>query len=169
MKKLLLVGALALFGAVNAQQNSVKVNPFAILGGSDMVSYERAIDENSTIGVGTGFSSYKVMDAKYSSIAASVFYRYYFKEALKGWYANAGVNYYNGKTTLEGYADNKYNSFGVSGKMGYQFLWDSGFTLDLNAGLTYRNYKYDNADVDSNTFKASGVGPAFGIALGYSW
>lgn len=169
MRKLFLVGAFALFGLANAQQNSIKANPLALLGGSDMFTYERAIDSNSTIGVGVGFTSYTITDAKYTSIAGSVFYRYYFKEALKGWYANGGVSYYNGKATLSGYSDDKFNSFGATAKMGYQFLWDSGFTLDLNAGMTYRNYKYDNPNTDSSLFKASGVFPAFGIALGYSW
>lgn len=168
MKKLFLAGALALFGSMNAQQNSVKFNPLAVFGGSDMFTYERAVSEHSTIGVGAGFSSYKITDVTYNSVAGSVFYRYYFSEVLKRWYANAGISYYSGKTTYDGSKD-KYGSFGINGKMGYQWVWESGFTLDLNGGLVYRSYNYDNGATDSNIFKASGVGPAFGFALGYTW
>lgn len=168
MKKLFLVGALALFGAMNAQQNSVKFNPLAVFGGSDMFTYERAVGEHSTVGVGAGFSSYKISEVSYSSIAGSLFYRYYFSEVLKGWYGNAGLSYYSGKTTYNDAKDN-YSSFGVNGKFGYQWVWSSGFTLDLNGGLVYRNYKYDSGNLDSSIFKANGVGPAFGLGLGYSW
>lgn len=55
---------MALFGAVNAQQNSVKFNPLAVFGGSDMFTYERAVGEHSTVGAGVGFSSYKITDTK---------------------------------------------------------------------------------------------------------
>lgn len=168
MRKLFLVGALALFGAVNAQQNSVKFNPLAVFGGSDMFTYERAVGEHSTVGAGVGFSSYKITDTKYSSLAGSVFYRYYFSEVLKRWYASGGVNYYSGKFTYEDSKDN-YSSFGVSAKMGYQWVWDSGFTLDLNGGLVYRSYNYDSSSIDSSVLKASGIGPAFGFGLGYTW
>ena len=71
MKKLFLVGALALFGVISAQQNSVKCNPLAVFGGSDMFSYERAVGEHSTVGVGVGFSSYKITDVEYNSLAGS--------------------------------------------------------------------------------------------------
>jgi hypothetical protein len=32
----------------------------------------------------------------------------------------------------------------INGKFGYQWVWDSGFTLDLNGGLVCRTYTYDN-------------------------
>ncbi len=98
---------MALFGAVNAQQNSVKFNPLAVFGGSDMFTYDDSKDN--------------------------------------------------------------YSSFGVSAKMGYQWVWDSGFTLDLNGGLVYRTYNYDSSSIDSSVLKANGIGPAFGFGLGYTW
>lgn len=177
MKKLFLVGAFALFGAMNAQQNSVKLNPFAILGGSDLLTYERAVGEQSSVGVGAGYGGFKIADNKYTNLGASVFYRYYFSEALKGWYGMGGIAYNNGKVTTTGYDENfntteekvNFNSFGGTVKVGYQWLWDSGFTLDLNGGLGYSSFKYDQSGTVNDGLKASGLLPAFGLALGYSW
>ncbi|MFT3920555.1 DUF3575 domain-containing protein [Cloacibacterium sp.] len=168
MKKLFLSCALALFGVVNAQQNSVKFNPLAVFGGANMFSYERAVSEHSAVGVGVGFSSYKITDVEYNSIAGSLFYRYYFSEVLKRWYATGGVSYYSGKVKYDGDKDN-YGSFAINGKFGYQWVWDSGFTLDLSGGLVYRTYTYDANSPDTSVLKASGIGPAFGFGLGYTW
>lgn len=106
-----------------------------------------------------------------------MFYRYYFSEALKGWYGMGGIAYNNGKVTTTGYDENfntteekvNFNSFGGTVKVGYQWLWDSGFTLDLNGGLGYSSFKYDQSGTVNDGLKASGLLPAFGLALGYSW
>lgn len=176
MKKLFLAGAMALFGAVNAQQNSVKVNPFALLGGSDMVTYERAVGAHSSFGVGAGIGGFKFGDVKYKNIGGTVFYRYYFSQAIRGWYGMGSASYSGGnvKGGVDYELNNReekvdYNSFGFGAKVGYQWIWNSGFTLDLNAGVGYATFNYDDkADKDLG-FKANGVLPALGVALGYSF
>ncbi|MDR2205912.1 MAG: DUF3575 domain-containing protein [Flavobacteriaceae bacterium] len=181
MKKLFLVGALALFGAMNAQENSIKANPLAFIGtGSDMVTYERVIGGTSSVGVGAGYGSYKIAGTKYTNIGGTIFYRYYFSEALKGWYGMANVAYNNGTIKYDqdffgdddGEDKDKFNSFGGGVRAGYQFLWDSGFTLDLNAGFTYVSFSYKNdndAGFGDLGLKASGIVPSFGLGLGYSF
>lgn len=49
MKKVLLIAVFIICGlwSVNAQENVVKVNPIAVLGGTDLVSYERVIGDQS--------------------------------------------------------------------------------------------------------------------------
>lgn len=180
MKKFFLVGALALCGAMSAQKNSVKANPFALLGGSDLVSYERAIGGNSTVGVGAGIGGFKLGGVKYSQAGGSVFYRYYFGEALKGWYGHGGVSYsggkvktensgfsFDGNTIRENSEDVKFGAFGAQVKAGYQWVWNSGFTLDLNAGVGYSSFSYDGDA--SIGLKGSGILPTLGVALGYSF
>ena len=57
MKKFFLFCLIVLSNyTINAQESAVKVNPFAFLWGSDLVSYERMITDNSSgiIGVGVG-------------------------------------------------------------------------------------------------------------------
>lgn len=190
MKKSILAGALALFGMTNAQVNSIKANPFALLGGSDLVSYERALNTNSTVGLGAGIGGFKLGGVSYSQAGGQLFYRYYFKQALRGWYGNAGVSYTGGKVknsldihihdhSHNGFSidhtDNDevaFGAFGLQAKAGYQWVWNSGFTLDLNAGLGYINFNYDSKTQNELApigLTASGVLPAFGVALGYSF
>lgn len=179
MKRMFLVGALALFGAVNAQENSIKVNPFALLGGSDLISYERAIGTSSSVGVGAGIGGFKLGEYKYSNIGASVFYRYYFGgTSLKGWYGMGGLAYNNGKAKYqESFLgetikyEHKYNAFGGNLRAGYQWVWNSGLTLDLNGGLSYTSFSYkDNTEENNiNGLKASGLLPVIGVAIGYSF
>ena len=45
------------------------------------------LDENSTAIAGLGVAGYKIAGSKYSSVGGELQYRYYFKEALHGWYA----------------------------------------------------------------------------------
>lgn len=179
MKKILLASAFALFGLANAQENSVKVNPFALLGGTDLVSYERAIGGASTVGVGVGIGGFKIADYKYSNVGGSVFYRYYFGGTpLKGWYGLGGLSYSNGKAKYNKSIfgedlkfEHKYNSFGGNVRAGYQWVWDSGFTLDLNAGISYSSFNYKTNDTVEEIvgLKSSGILPAVGVALGYSF
>lgn len=173
MKKILFVGAFGLLGAVlvNAQQNSVKVNPFALLGGADLITYERAIGGPSTIGLSAGFGGFKVNGIKYKTAGVSAFYRYYLHStALRGWYGHGGLSYNLGEV-IDNYTyatrndSSKYSSLGGNVKAGYQWIWNSGLTLDLNGGIQYLGFFYS----DDNQVNASGLLPAFGLALGYSF
>ncbi len=174
MKKIFLTAAAVFaFSFANAQENIVKANPLALLGGTDMVSFEHKLDGNSSIVLGAGIGGFKIGEAKYSNMGAEVQYRYYFNEALEGFYAGGQVGYSSGKVKIgvPGYSTNETNfgSFKLGGKGGYQWIWDSGFSLDLNVGIAYNNFSYKNSDALFATLKASGVLPNFGFGLGYAF
>ncbi len=183
MKKniVFLLFGLLMSSSIFAQENSVKANPLAVFGGTDLFSYERAVTDKSSGIVGAGFSSFKFGDFKYQTIGGKAEYRYYFNSALEGWFAGAGVQYQNGKVevdsgsiTFDGSSSTSdeinFNGIGVGAKGGYQWIWDSGFTLDLNLGLNYVSFSYDDSDNSTfSTLKGSGILPALGFGLGYSW
>lgn len=114
-------------------------------------------------------------------MGAEVQYRYYFDEALKGFYAGGQIGYTSGKVTLDGFSfDSNFNlvsssnettfsSLKVGAKGGYQWVWTSGFSLDLNLGLAYNNFTYKSSDAVFSSLKASGVLPNFGFGLGYAF
>jgi hypothetical protein len=179
MKKILTLIVLALSVYANAQDNVVKVNPLALLGGSDLVSYERVVSDNSSVILGVGFSQFKFGDLKYSSAGAELQYRYYFREVLSGWYAGGQAGYSNGKAAIDTsysdsfYAQNieesiKFNSLKIGIKGGHQWVWDSGFSLDLNLGVAHNTFNYSE-NTDPELFQVSGVFPNLGVALGYSF
>ncbi|MDA0176454.1 DUF3575 domain-containing protein [Mesoflavibacter profundi] len=184
MKKLFVLAAFILLGAtaVNAQQNVVKVNPLALLGGSDLVSYERAFGEKTSGIISGAVGGFKIGDVKYKSAGAGLQFRYYFDEVLSGWYGGAIADYQSGTVESESTTftfdgdvstesdDFDFSSFGGGLKIGHQWVWDSGFTLDLNLGASYKSFDYDlNDPQEEERYKASGVLPTFGFGLGYAF
>jgi len=178
MRKLLFIATLAFVGLgnVNAQEQVVKFNPLAILGGTDLVSYERAVGGKSSIQVSGAIGGFKIGDVKYSSVGGELQYRYYFSEVLKGWYVSGGLGVQSGETeftTLSLFEDSSkekidFFSFNIGARAGYQWIWDSGFSFELNLGLGYRSFDYDD-NSNSSILKASGILPSGSLALGYAW
>ena len=182
MKKIIL-SAIAIFtiGFANAQENSIKVNPLSFFGGNDLVSFEHKLGDSGSLALGLGFSSLSVDNSTYSNIGAELQYRFYFEEALKGWYAGPNVGFTSGKvkTDYSGYGfssssssyEDKYTRLQIGARGGYQWIFGSGFTLDLNLGFAYNNIKYSNESSTANgsDLKVSGIFPNFGLGLGYSF
>ncbi len=183
MKKIILTAAAVFaFGFANAQENVIKANPLSVLGGTDLVSFEHKLGDHSSILVGAGIGGFKIGDAKYSNLGGEVQYRYYFDEALRGFYAGGQAGYSSGKVKLgsafsfneedelvSSTNETNFGSLKIGAKGGYQWIWDSGFSLDLNLGIAYNNFNYKNSDSSFSTLKASGVLPNFGFALGYAF
>lgn len=178
MKKLLFLSATALsFTGFGQVKNSIKVDPVSIIvgGGTNLVSYERSLDDHSTIGAGVGFATFKVDDYKYNFMGIEGFYRYYTKQAFQGLFFSGSLGVAGGraKYTLDksNTLKDKYTTFYVSGLIGYQWVWKSGFTLDLHGGVTYLtlNYKEDKFKNNAVKAKADILAPALGIGLGYSF
>ena len=181
MKKLFF-GAIALFtiaGAV-AQDNVIKANPLALLGGTDLIAYERKISDHSSVLLGAGYGSFKFGGAEYTSSGVEGQYRYYFGESLKGWYAGGQVAYTSGKIKLGAdqffgspdstSGDVKFGAFGVGAKGGYQWIFGSGFVIDLNLGAAYTKFDFKgSSDSEVSTLKGSGILPTFGFGLGYNF
>lgn len=183
MKKIILTAVVVLcLSFANAQESIVKANPLAFLGGSDLVSYEHKLGENTSFVLGAGIGGFSIGGAKYSSFGAEAQYRYYFNEALKGLYAGGQIGYTSGKVTSEEYKfsftypyttlyeySTTFSSFELGAKGGYQWVWDSGFCLDLNLGIAYNNFSYKDSGTGFDSLSASGVLPNFGLGLGYAF
>ena len=180
MKKVLLIAVFIICGlwSVNAQENVVKVNPIAVLGGTDLVSYERVIGDQSSAVISGAIGGFKFGGVDYSSFGVGAQYRYYFSEVLKGWYGAGDAAFQSGDVEVEDLfgsssssSKTDFSAFRVGAKAGYQWIWNSDFSLDLNFGIAYSSFNYDDND-DNSSFsilKASGVLPTFGFGLGYAW
>jgi hypothetical protein len=64
--------------------------------------------------------------------------------------------------------DISYTSIRIGGKAGYQWIWSSGLTVDLNVGygLNTFSYNFDNAMLG---LSSSGAFPNLGFGIGYSF
>ena len=158
---------------VKAQDNVVKVNPLAFFGGSDLVSYERKLTDNISGLVGLGFSSFSLSSYKYTSYGTELQGRYYFKKTLNGLYAGAQAGFNLGKATLDaGFLTSEvsYTSIRIGAKGGYQWIWKSGFALDLNLGFGYNKFSYNAASGSSTAgLSGGGIRPNLGFGLGYAF
>ncbi len=190
MKKLFLVGALAIAGIMSAQENSIKANPAALLGGSDLVTFERKLSDNITGVVGAGIGGFKFGGYKYQSLGGGLQGRYYFNEAMTGFYAGVIADYLAGKvemdtagfsgiiggtsTTTTSKSEADFSAIGGGLRAGYQWIFDSGFTLDVNGGASYKSYNYKWKSTADETFygdklKGNGIMPGGSVGIGYSF
>lgn len=178
MKKLLFVSLTFLsIGFAKSQDNVVKVNPLAFFGGSDLVSYERKFTDNITGLVGLGYSSYSLSTYKYANYGAELQSRYYFKDALEGFYGGAQAGFNLGKVTLDMSSissdlssEASYTALRFGAKAGYQWIWKSGFALDLNLGFGYNRYSYSaSSSLSTAGLSGGGIRPNLGFGLGYAF
>ena len=179
MKKLILsVAAIFAFGFASAQDNIIKANPLALLGGSDLLSFEHKFGEHSSALVGGGIGGYTFGTAKYTTTGGELQYRYYFTEALKGFYGGAQAAFNTGKVTIDGVSvfgtttpssETNFSSTVFGGKVGYQWLFANNFVIDLNLGAGFTTFKYDDDTGSFAALKGSGVLPNFGFGVGYNF
>lgn len=172
MKKrfvLSLLSAMLLTGAF-AQNQVIKANPLGFLIGVASISYEKAIKEKSAIQVNVNFGGLTFGDAKYSQFGAGFDYKFYLsqdEEAPRGFYAAPGIVIGRGSVKV-GSVEDGITLFGPRGIVGYQWIWDSGFALDLFGGIAY----YVGGDIKiSNVSYGKYSGAAFngGVAIGYAF
>jgi hypothetical protein len=175
MRKMTLVLALvAASFAVNAQSgvrnNAIKLNPLSLFLLTGNVAYERAVGPTQSFQVGVFYSGLTISDLKYSGLGITPEYRFYVagrKEALNGLYVAPYARYQSFNFKDKNTQDKaSLSSFGGGALLGWQKMWDGGFTLDLFAGPGYNagNVKYD--DQTENEFDVKGGIDGFGVRAG---
>ncbi len=167
--------------AVHAQSdgrsNAIKLNPLSLALMTGNVSYERAVSENQSVQLGVFYSGVSLGGLKYSGLGITPEYRFYFagqKEALNGVYAAPFLRYQNFSLT-EKDTESKatFSSFGGGATIGWQKMWNSGFTLDLFAGPAFNSGKVKATDGESDEFDVKagidGFGVRTGITIGFGF
>jgi hypothetical protein len=181
MKKITVILAFIAFSfSASAQdvmpKNAIKINPLSLFALTGNVSYERAISHNKSVQIGAFYSGLNFSGFKYAGTGITPEMRFYFagkKEALNGVYAAPFLRYQ--KFNIEDKEDfNKtsYTSVGGGATIGWQKVWNSGFTFDIFAGPSFSkaNFKNDNdEDVYDAKIGANGVGFRTGLALGFGF
>ncbi len=171
MKKLFisLVVVVACF-TVNAQQkNVVKTNPISLAFGSFNASYERVLNSSSSVVV-SGNYMYKLFGSEVTAGGLGAAYRYYFTHAKKavpaGFYIAPEASFSFGSVKYNNQDSAGFSSFGIGAEVGYQWVWSSGFTLDLGIGPMYRFIKGSNT---SSFSKTKGILPTATFGIGYAF
>jgi len=168
MKKLILSFVFIAFAfGINAQSNVIKTNPLGLAFGNFNATYERVLGTSSSFLI-KGQYMYKLLGADVSLAGAGLGYRYYFTHAKKpvpgGFYINPQASFSIGKITND--LDEEYSAttIGFGAEIGYQWLWESGFVLDLGIGPMYTIAKGGGSE---NELK--GIFPSATLAIGYAF
>ncbi len=156
--------------SVNAQQQHViKTNPIALAFGSFNATYEKVLNTKSSVLV-SGSYMFKFFNVSVNAGGLGAGYRYYFTHAKKevptGFYVMPEAAFSFGSFKHDDDSKSSFSSFGIGAELGYQWAWQSGFTLDLGIGPMYHSVTGNNT---SGFSKTSGIGPAMTIAIGYAF
>lgn len=163
----LILGIGFIFSA-NAQNQVVKTNPLGLAFGNLNATYERVLSESSSLNISASYF-YGFAGIDVNSIGVGAGWRYFFTHKKKpvpaGFYVQPQVALSFGSVTDDFDDEFNYSTFGVGAEIGYQWVWDSGFVLDLGIGPMYTTYTGDGAD----EFDANGILPSATLAIGYAF
>lgn len=166
MKKLILTFAFVVLAVgLKAQDNIIKTNPLGLAFGNFNATYERVLGSSSSFLI-RGQYMYKLFGLEVNLPGGGLGFRYYFTHANKpvpsGFNINPQISYLSGSTTED---DEKYSAtvFGFGAELGYQWVWESGFVLDLGIGPMYYSSKSEGEE------KLGGIGPSVTLAIGFAF
>jgi hypothetical protein len=168
MKQTILIIALvAMFTGAQAQAelpNVFKINPISLAFGNFNLSYQRALSDASAIQIGANYW-YRIFGEEVSGVGVRAGYQFFLtnraKPAPEGFYIGPLASF-NSLTEKE--TDGSVTAFGAGLMLGYQWVWDSGVTLDLGAGPMYQFASENETDTDFEGFL-----PNITIAIGYNF
>ena len=175
MKKLLLTAltALALFSAkAQDAENTIKINPLSALLSTGSIFYERKINDGVSAQLGLAYTGIKLSDVKFTGLAITPEVRFYLKQrAISGLYAAPFLRYQD-YTVTDGSDKGKYSSFGGGALIGRQWVYGSGFVLDIFFGPSYNNGTYKATQGNNEPDIKGGIegfGIRTGITLGFGF
>ena len=131
------------------KQNELKINMSNLIGFKWLdFGYERILNEESSIGVGTLISLDPTIDGidEYRTFSITPYYRHFFSNKYaRGFFVEAFVMLHSGKEEYYGYADfppydtiiteEKYTDLAAGISVGGKFVTKRGFIAEIYAGI----------------------------------
>jgi hypothetical protein len=166
MKKVLFLFAFVVFAiSLNAQDNVIKANPLGLAFGNFNATYEKVLNDKTSVLV-KGNYIYRLFGVDVSSFGLGAAYRFYITNAKKpvpaGFYAQGQANF-----TFGSVDEFNYTAIGIGAQIGYQWVWDSGFVLDLGIGPAYTILSGETDSFGSSS--GGGILPSATLAIGYAF
>jgi len=156
MKKLLILITFIAFGMnANAQSATLKTSPGALAFGVINACYEKVVSDNASFQI-SGSAWFGFGDADVNAFGIGAGYRMFVtkKEAPRGFYIMPRAGFTFGDAS----------AIGLGVDLGYQWVWDSGFVLDIGLGPNYYIGLGDNILSDFD-----GIVPNVILAVGYAF
>jgi len=161
---------------VTEPNNTITINPLPLIVGMVALEYERKLSPNAALPIAVNYWSFTLGDLKFTSFGVGAGYRWYFHPvALDGWYLEPGVAVQSASitvtepvTNLEAKASGVV--FGPGVVFGREWVWESGFVLNLALGAEFNIGKLEaKAGSTSASADVDGVGFKGRFSLGYAW
>ncbi len=162
--------------------NSIKANPIIFLFGYLGGTYERKIGDQMSLSLGLAYYSNSSggfgSDFKYSGFNISPEFRYYFDNAIEGWYMNGTITFTSINSTYKHQAfdingnlvdvtdEGNISVYGAGVAAGHQWIW-GGFTLDVYGGAGFVAASTSGNITGGLAF--GGFWPVLGTSIGYSF
>lgn len=161
--------------AAPTRTKAVTVNPLGLMFGLGNAVYEQAVGDKNSFTAGLSFASYGSDINRLSLFGVTGSYRWWFDDAqkvMRGWYAGPelSINTVNWSFKLLGTESNANATFfGGGAQGGYQWIFNSAFTLNLGLSVGYAAGSFSTNVVGAPTpgFGGSYVGGNLG--LGYAF
>ncbi len=159
---------------VSTDANVVKVNMLSLAVGTGSLFYERKLSDALSGQLGVGYLGFKSSGTKFTGLILTPEVRFYPKKtAIDGVYLAPYLRYQKFTvSTDDNTSEGSLNSFGGGVCLGRQWIWDSGFTMDLFFGGHYGSADLkvttgSESDLDVDIF--DGFKVRVGLALGFSF
>jgi hypothetical protein len=152
-----------------APKTVIKLNPLGAIFGNATMGFEFTTSAKNSINILPTFGSIKVNDVKYTSLGLGAEYRFYSKtDAPKGFYFAPGLRYLGGKVRDDN-DELKFTTIVGKAVIGNQWIFKSGFVIDLNGGIGYRDFKYSGNTSGFSELTGAGITPELSFSLGYAF
>jgi hypothetical protein len=157
------------------EKNVIKLNTLSLIIGTGSVFYERHLTDNISGQLGVGYLNYSIGDgddkAKFTGLFLTPEVRIYpFGNAIDGMYIGPYFRYFN--LSLSDDIDKaSYTNLGGGATLGRQWIFNSGFTIDLFVGGHYGkgSLKLESGTETFDTDLFEGFRTRFGFALGFAF
>lgn len=154
-----------------AQSTNIRVNPLGLLIGMLNADVDFKVGETFTIGPRLGYFSVKAGEVKASAFAIGARANIYVTGAAftDGWYVGPSFTY-SRVSFKDGTQEGSGGSIAIAAVGGYQWVWPSGFNMNLGLGPQYLTLPDTVKDDDGNSFNVStlnsGILPAIEFTIG---
>lgn len=150
--------------------NVIKTSPIGLAFGNFNATYEKVLNTKSSVLFSASYM-YKLLGADISAGGVGAGYRYYFTHAKRvvptGFWVMPEADFAFGSVKDANDKKKSITTFSAGAQIGYQWAWDSGFTLDLGIGP---HYTIINGDVDNTEISSkNSITPAATLAIGFAF
>ncbi len=152
---------------------NLRFAPLGFIFGSYSLNFDFAVGDRITVGPYLNYFNYNLLGLGISSVGGGVAMMYYLSgpRLSSSWYLSPEVGFGANSLSLNG-ATSSVAGLQARATVGYQWVWRSGFNLQLGAGVQYSSMSATQkvgGQETQVTGGAVGVGPAFDFMLGQAF